>query len=61
MNKYNIEKVFFCKECLSLDIRENTDKNVDECNKCKSLDIGRTNLVFWESLYKGKYGRRLLE
>lgn len=62
MNKcYNDEPVFYCKECLSLNIQTIPDFDVDYCAECSSTNIGKTHIDKWNKLYKDKYGKTLIE
>lgn len=55
--EYNQEPVYYCKRCLSLDIR--VDENGESfCEKCTSTNILKVNDIFkWEKLYEKKYGK----
>jgi hypothetical protein len=56
---YNSEPVHFCRRCLSLNIR--IDSNGEEfCDNCASTTILKTNIFKWEKLYKDMYGRPFL-
>lgn len=59
---YNMEPVFYCKNCLSLRIRdvEHID-NSEYCDECGSTDIQQTSIEEWEALYQTKYGHRFLD
>lgn len=61
-NKYNDEPVFYCKHCLSLDIRHiSRIEDSEYCDKCGSTDIGECSIEAWEQAYKNKYGHSYLE
>lgn len=52
-----LEKVWYCTRCLSLDIRDD-EKNTMYCHSC-GADIHKIdicNYTRWEELYKTKYG-----
>ncbi len=61
MNKeeYNDIPVYYCKDCLSLNIRT-MDEQYDYCGKCGSLHIGVSMIDDWKQLYEGKYYRPLI-
>lgn len=53
-SEYNEDPVYYCKRCLSLNIR--VDDNGEEfCEDCTSTNIAKTNIFKWEKLYKQKY------
>lgn len=54
-SEYNKEDVFYCKRCLSLDIRSMCD--MDYCEDCGSTDIVTGDIFVWEKLCLKKYGR----
>lgn len=61
---YNSEPVFYCKHCLSLNIKSvddfvNTDC-LDFCDECGSTEIDTTDIYTWEKMYEQKYGRNFL-
>lgn len=57
-NLYNEEPVFYCKKCLSLNIK-NID-NMDFCDECGSVEIEQSNIFDWEKEYDNKYGNKFL-
>lgn len=58
-SEFNEEPVYFCKRCLSLNIK--IDSNEEEfCDECTSTNILKTNIFKWEELYKLKYGKLFL-
>ena len=59
---YNQEPVFFCKNCLSLKIRNVVGlENSDYCDECGSTEIGQASIEDWQEMYKSKYGHYFLE
>lgn len=61
-NDYNSEPVFYCKNCLSLKVRDITNvEDSDYCDECGSTDIGKSSIEEWEKLYENKYGHKYLE
>lgn len=60
--EYNNVPVFYCKNCLSLKIRdiEHVD-NSEYCDECGSTNIGSTNIEEWEALHKAKYRHKFLD
>lgn len=58
---YNKIPIFYCKNCLSLKIRDVEHiENSEYCDRCGSTDIAQTNVREWETLYKNKYGHYFL-
>ena len=56
MAEYESEPVFYCKSCLSLDIRNNNDEEIPcYCNKCGSADIDEVPHDEWKYIYKLRY------
>ncbi len=55
---YDDEPVYYCKRCLSLNIRQvPLMENLDYCGECGSTEIETTSIEEWKALYKEKYGR----
>lgn len=60
--EYNAEPVLYCKNCLSLKVRNiPVMEDSDYCDECGSTDIGECSIEEWENLYTKKYGHRYLE
>lgn len=61
---YNSEPVFYCKHCLSLNIKSVDDSldadYLDFCDECGSTEIDTTDIYTWEKMYEQKYGRNFL-
>ena len=61
---YNAIPVFYCKHCLSLNIKtvdESIDTEyVDFCANCGSTEIEQTDIHTWEKMYEQKYGKNFL-
>ena len=58
-SEYNKEPVFYCKHCLSLNIR--SISGMDYCDKCSATDIEQCHIEEWENLYVQKYGHKFLD
>lgn len=58
--QYNEDPVYFCKECLSINIRF-TREDIDYCDNCGSVDIDKTNIYTWIHFYTRKYGKPFLK
>lgn len=56
---YNAEPVFYCKHCLSLNIRI-LNENLDFCDDCGNTVMEVTDIESWEKLYKEKYNNTLI-
>lgn len=61
---YNAIPVFYCKHCLSLNIKT-VDESIgteylDFCANCGSTEIGQTDIHTWEKMYEQKYGKNFL-
>lgn len=52
--KYDEEVVYYCKNCLSLAIRDMGDKPY--CDKCGYLEVGVGDISEWADLHKEMYG-----
>lgn len=61
---YNNEPVFYCKRCLSLNVKsmdEDHDTDfLDFCDDCGSTEIEQTDIHTWEKMYEQKYGINFL-
>lgn len=61
-NDYNNEPVFYCKHCLSLNVRYVLDMEDSEyCDDCGSTDIAECSIEEWENLYRNKFGHNHLD
>lgn len=61
-NYYNSEPVFYCKNCLSLKVRDIPNvEDSDYCDECGSTDIEKNSIEEWEKLYENRYGHKYLE
>ena len=58
--EYDDEPVFYCKNCMSLRIK-NIGGILDYCDDCGSTDIGIINIHIWEKLYIKRYGIKFLK
>lgn len=56
--EYNDIPVEYCKDCLSLKIKDMSD--IPYCDECGSTDIEETHIKDWEEKYKNKYGNTYL-
>lgn len=53
---YNEEPVYYCKRCLSLNIRQIPSmKSMDYCDDCGAVNIGTASIEEWSALYKERY------
>lgn len=55
---YNEEPVLFCKECLSLKVKNYGD--IDYCEECGSTEIESSDIHTWEEKYKERYKKEYL-
>lgn len=55
--EYNNEPVYYCKDCLSLKIKD--FGIMDYCCDCGSTKIGKTCLEEYDELYLAKYGKKV--
>ena len=61
-NDYNKIPVLYCKQCLSLKIRNiSIIEDSEYCDECGSTNIGKCSIEEWEMLYKNRYGHKFLE
>lgn len=52
---YNDEPVFYCKHCLSLNIKIMED--TDYCDDCGNTETLETHIDVWSLLYENRYGQ----
>ena len=57
---YNNIPVFYCKHCLSLNIRDAGFEELVYCDHCSCIDIGEAHISEWEEMYKKKFDNVLL-
>lgn len=58
---YDKEPVYYCKRCLSLNIRQ--IPMVDNqfcCGDCGTVDLGTASIEEWEEMYNKKYGHNFI-
>jgi hypothetical protein len=56
-NTYDDDPVYYCKRCLSLNIRQMPImESMDYCDDCGCVDIGQTDIDHWNEMYRAKYG-----
>lgn len=54
--------VFYCKNCLSLKIRDvKRIENSEYCDNCGSTEVEQTTIKEWENIYKSRYGHNYLD
>lgn len=59
---YNAIPVLYCKNCLSLRIRDILAlEDSDYCDDCGSPDIGECSIEEWETLYESRYKHKYLD
>lgn len=59
---YNLDPVFYCRNCLSLKIRTVPGlKGAEFCDECNSANVGQCSIDEWKVLYKARYGFDFLE
>ena len=57
---YNKEPVFYCADCLSLNVKTLDDINLDICHDCGNTNIRTTSIDEWNKLYVKEYGSLFL-
>ena len=55
MEEYNDIPVFYCKDCLALNIKT-VAGDLEYCDRCGSTDIGNLHIEAWQGLYRKRYG-----
>jgi hypothetical protein len=61
-NEYDEEPVYYCKRCLSLNIRQMPILNhQDYCGECGSAEVGCVDIEEWNQLYEKKYGHPYID
>lgn len=53
---YDDEPVFYCKRCLSLNIKQMPITDQEYCGECGSADIATIGIDEWNLMYREKYG-----
>ena len=60
--EYEEEPVYYCKRCLSLNIKEMPFMgNRDYCESCGAVEVGMASFEEWEKMYREKYGHSYIE
>ena len=60
--EYNKEPVFYCKDCLSLKIRDVEHiENSEYCDDCGSTNIGTASIEEWDAMYVAQYGHHFTD
>jgi len=60
--EYNNVPVFYCKNCLSLRIRDvESIEDSEYCDGCGSTDIEQTSIEQWDAMYIERYGHSFLD
>lgn len=56
-NEYDDEPVYYCKRCLSLNIKQMPLlPDQDYCEECGATLIGQTDIETWKEKYRERYG-----
>lgn len=58
--EYNAEPVHYCKNCLSLNIKEISNATLYVCGECGNVNIEEANINEWTELYTKEYGHSFL-
>lgn len=59
---YDDEPVYYCKRCLSLNIRQMPCvKDQDYCGECWASEVGTASIEEWKEMYRKKYGHDYVE
>jgi len=56
--QYDILPVYFCKQCLSLNLQDGEDGVV--CEDCGGEESSKTTINCWEDMFIEKYGVRYI-
>lgn len=59
-DEYDKEPVFYCKRCLSLNIKGYDDELL-YCDECGSTDIDTALIHDWMKLYKDRYNEYYID
>jgi hypothetical protein len=59
-SSYDSEPVYFCRNCLSLNIKELADIKLDMCGECGNLEIEESTFKEWNELYIKEKGEKYL-
>lgn len=60
MSEYNNEPIHYCKDCLSLNIRELSASKLFVCGECGNASIEESSVNEWIELYTKEYGKPFL-
>jgi len=55
---YDDEPVFYCKRCLSLNIKQMPIVEQDYCGDCGCAEVDTTDIHTWNTMYEEKYGHK---
>lgn len=58
--EYNDEPVIYCPKCYSLNIIEDSVIGISYCKECGCTDFKETTIEEWESMYRERYGHKLV-
>ena len=58
--KYNLEPIYFCSECLSLAVVCDKEEQCDVCKDCGGTSITKSSMEVWEDKFLTQYGRTYL-
>ena len=61
-DSYDDEPVYYCKRCLSLNIKEvPISSEQSYCEDCGTVDVAVSSFEEWDELYVEKYGHHYVE
>jgi hypothetical protein len=60
-DEYNKEPVYYCKHCLSLNIRGVSEMDLDYCDDCGSTEIDNCLIEDWNNKYRERFGHNYLD
>lgn len=58
--EYNDEPIFYCKNCLSLSIKEISNAGLHVCLECGTPKQEESTVDEWNQLYIERYGKSFL-
>ena len=59
--QYNEEPVYYCKRCLSLNIKEMPFMpGQDYCEDCGTVEVGTIGIDEWNKMYEKRYGHKYI-
>ena len=61
--QFDADPVFYCKECLSLNVRKygDSEDGTDYCDECGCTSVGTTDIDTWQMMYEKRYKHKYIQ